>query len=118
MAKSKKAISVAVGSKSKKQVREDLIAQLKAMGADVLVFKDLIDRYMFYRDLEIKMQRDIANRGLEFEARSATGTIYMKENPSVKNAVIYNCSASQSLTSSALTQRLSSRTRKMMSFDA
>ena len=90
MAKSKKAISVAVGSKSKKQVREDLIAQLKAMGADVLVFKDLIDRYMFYRDLEIKMQRDIANRGLEFEARSATGTIYMKENPSVKNAVIYN----------------------------
>ena len=90
MAKSKKAISVAIGSKSKTQVREELITQLKAMGADVLVFKDLIDRYMFYRDLEIKMQRDIANRGLEFEARSATGKIYMKENPSVKNAVIYN----------------------------
>ena len=90
MAKSKKAINVAVGSKSKKQVREDLIAQLKAMGADVLVFKDLIDRYMFYRDLEIKMQKDIANRGLEFEARSATGKIYMKENHSVKTAVIYN----------------------------
>lgn len=90
MAKSKKAISVAVVSKNKKQVREDLVAQLRAMGADVLAFKDLIDRYMFYRDMEIKLQKDIANRGLEFEAKSATGKIYMKENPSVKNAVMYN----------------------------
>lgn len=90
MAKSKKAINVAVVSKSKKQVREDLVAQLRAMGADVLAFKDLIDRYMFYRDMEIKLQKDIANRGFEFEATSATGKIYMKDNPSVKNAVIYN----------------------------
>ncbi|MDO4893761.1 MAG: hypothetical protein Q3989_10715 [Eubacteriales bacterium] len=90
MAKSKKAINVAVVSKSKKQVREDLVAQLRAMGADVLAFKDLIDRYMFYRDMEIKLQKDIANRGLEFETISATGKIYMKENPSVQNAVLYN----------------------------
>lgn len=90
MAKSKKAINVAVGSKSKKKVRDDLIAQLRAMGADVLAFKDLIDRYMFYRDMEIKLQKDVANRGFEFEATSATGKIYMKDNPSVKNAVIYN----------------------------
>lgn len=90
MAKKKKAINVAVTKKSKKEVREDLIAQLKSMGADIVLFKDLIERYMFYRDLEIKMQKDIVEKGLEYEAVSATGKIYMKENPSVKNAVLYN----------------------------
>ena len=90
MAKKTKAINVTVKAKSKKKVRDDLVAQLKSMGADILLFKDLIDRAMFYRDMEIKMQKDIAERGFEFEAVSATGKEYMKENPSVKNAVMYN----------------------------
>ena len=72
------------------RIREDLIAQLRAKGADVLIFTDLIERYVFYRRLEIEMQRDIAARGLTYTAVSAHGNEYTKDNPSIKNAVMYN----------------------------
>lgn len=88
--KKTKALKIAIKPKPKKKVRDDLINQLRAKGADVLIFEDLIDRYMFYRDLEIEMHRDIAERGLEYPAVSATGKDYVKENPSVKQAVLYN----------------------------
>lgn len=88
--KKTKALKIAIKPKPKKKVRDDLINQLRAKGADVLIFEDLIDRYMFYRDLEIEMHRDIAERGLEYPAVSATGKNYVKENPSVKQAVLYN----------------------------
>ena len=64
--KKEKKIRIAIKPKSKRKVREDLINQLKAKGADVLIFVDLIDRYMFYRDLEIEMHKNIAEKGLEF----------------------------------------------------
>lgn len=88
--KKTKALKIAIKPKPKKKVREDIINQLRAKGADVLIFEDLIDRFMFYRDLEIEMHRDIAERGLEYPAVSATGKNYVKENPSVKQAVLYN----------------------------
>lgn len=75
---------------SDEEIRKDLVAQLKAKGADVLVFTDLIDRYVFYRHMEIEMQRDIAERGLTYTATSAHGNEYTKDNPSIKNAVMYN----------------------------
>jgi hypothetical protein len=71
-------------------IRKDLVDQLRAKGADVLVFTDLIDRYVFYRRMEIEMQRDIAERGLTYTAMSAHGNEYTKDNPSIKNAVMYN----------------------------
>ena len=40
--------------------------------------------------LERKMQADIRQNGLTYKAISATGKEYMKDNPSVKNAVMYN----------------------------
>lgn len=88
--KKEKKIRIAIKPKSKRKVREDLINQLKAKGADVLIFVDLIDRYMFYRDLEIEMHKNIAEKGLEYPTVSATGKNYVKENPSVKQAVLYN----------------------------
>lgn len=88
--KKTKALKIAIKPKPKKKVREDIINQLRAKDADVLIFEDLIDRFMFYRDLEIEMHRDIAERGLEYPAVSATGKNYVKENPSVKQAVLYN----------------------------
>ena len=36
------------------------------------------------------MQRDIAERGLCYPSVSATGKEYVKDNPSVKGAVMYN----------------------------
>jgi hypothetical protein len=75
---------------SQKRVRESLIKQLEAKGAKVDCFLDLVESYMFYTKKEREMQKDINARGLSFEATSSTGKAYMKDNPSIKNAVMYN----------------------------
>ncbi len=81
---------VKVTKMTDKKVRDDLILQLKAKYADINVFIDLIDRYMFFRSLELEMQRDIKERGLSYPSVSSTGKEYQKDNPSVKNAIMYN----------------------------
>ena len=83
-------LDISITAMEPEEIKNDLIAQLKAKGADVAVFEDLIDRYLFYRELEIEMQRDIAERGLCYPSVSATGKEYVKDNPSVKGAVMYN----------------------------
>lgn len=75
---------------SQKRVRESLIKQLEAKGAKVDCFLDLVESYMFYTKKEREMQKDINDRGLSFLATSSTGKEYMKDNPSIKNAVMYN----------------------------
>lgn len=72
------------------QVRASLEAQLRDRGADVAVYQAQLDSYMFYFAQEKKMQADIKHRGLEVEAVSAQGKEYIKENPSVKMAAMYN----------------------------
>lgn len=75
---------------SYKALKENLIEQLRNKGADVDCFLDLIDSYMFYTKKERQMQADINKNGLSYPAKSATGKDYIKDNPSVKNAIIYN----------------------------
>lgn len=72
------------------EVRESLEAQLRERGADVAVFQSQIDSYMFFHAQERAMQRDIKHRGFEIEGISAQGKPYVKENPSVKAAALYN----------------------------
>lgn len=71
-------------------IKDSLIDQLVKKGADVDCFRDQIDSYIFYTQMERKMQTDIRKNGLSYKAISATGKEYMKDNPSVKNAVMYN----------------------------
>ena len=73
-----------------KKIRESLIKQLKDKGANVEHFTSLIDDYMWYWKQEKEMQKDIKRRGFTFTAISASGNEYDKENPSVKNALMYN----------------------------
>lgn len=75
---------------TQKQIRESLINQLQTKGADVDLFLGLIEDYLFFNAQEKKMQADIKKRGFSIDAISAQGKPYTKENPSVKNAVIYN----------------------------
>ena len=83
-------IKVNIAKASDAKIRRDLLDQLKAKGADVLIFRDLIDRYIYFRRLEIEMQRDVSERGLSFLSVSSTGKEYVKDNPSIKNAIMYN----------------------------
>lgn len=72
------------------KVRKSLIDQLEAKNAKVDCFVDLIDSYIYYTKKEREMQADIDERGLFFDAVSSAGKEYVKDNPSIKNAVIYN----------------------------
>jgi hypothetical protein len=72
------------------QIKESLIKQLQAKGANIEHFNSLVDDYIWYWKQEKKMQKDIKDRGFSFETTSANGYEITKENPSVKNAIAYN----------------------------
>lgn len=73
-----------------KKIKESLILQLKNRGADVEHFLALIDDYIWYYNQEKAMQKDIKIKGMSYKSISASGKEYEKENPSIKNAVMYN----------------------------
>ena len=72
------------------KIKESLIEQLTLKGADIDVYRDLIESYIFYTKLERQMQADIKKNGLSYKAISSTGKEYTKDNPSVKNSIMYN----------------------------
>lgn len=72
------------------KIKDSLIQQLEAKEADIDLFHDLIDDYIFFCKQERKMQSDIRKKGITYTAMSAHGKEYERENPSLKLAVIYN----------------------------
>lgn len=64
--------------------------QLEKKGANIDHFSSLIDDYIWYYNQEKAMQKDIKQRGRTYMTISAAGKEYEKDNPSVKNAVLYN----------------------------
>ena len=72
------------------EVKESLIKQLQAKGADVKLYRALIDDYMWFYQQFHQMQTDIRKRGRTYTAVSAAGKDYEKDNPSVKNALLYS----------------------------
>lgn len=75
---------------SAKQIKESLLEQLRAKGADVGLYRSLIDDYCWLWKQEREMQKDIKERGRTYSSLSAAGKEYEKENPSVKNALLYS----------------------------
>lgn len=71
-------------------IRASLTEQLQAKGADIPLFMDYIDKYMFYDSQERKMMADIRHRGIMVKAISAQGKEYERDNPSIKLAALYN----------------------------
>ena len=77
-------------SKEGKKIKESLMQQLKEKNADVEHFISLVDDYVWYYEQEKAMQDDIKKRGLSYKTISSQGKEYLKDNPSIKNAVMYN----------------------------
>ena len=73
-----------------KTIKESLLAQLKSMHADVSHFESLVDDYVWCWKQEQSMQKDVDKNGRTFKAWSASGAEYDKDNPSVKNVLLYN----------------------------
>jgi Phage terminase, small subunit. len=72
------------------EVKNSLIKQLQVKGADVTLYRALIDDYMWFFQQFHQMQTDIRKQGRTYTATSAAGKDYEKDNPSVKNALLYS----------------------------
>lgn len=72
------------------KIKKSLLEQLKIKSADVDLYRSLIDDYCWLWKQEREMQNDIKTRGRTYTAASAAGKDYEKDNPSVKNALLYN----------------------------
>jgi P27 family predicted phage terminase small subunit len=51
---------------------------------------DIIEQYIFLYKQIREMKKCIREKGREYEAVSAAGKQYLKENPAVKDLIIYN----------------------------
>lgn len=71
-------------------VRQSLVEQLKTKGADVALYRDLINQYIWFRRQLAAMRTDISKKGRVYTTISAQGKKYEKNNPSVKDALMYS----------------------------
>lgn len=71
-------------------IRDSLMEQLQAKGADVAHFRSLIEDYVWMDEQLQAMKEDIKERGTRCLTLSASGKPYEKENPAVKDAVMYS----------------------------
>lgn len=75
---------------AKKQVKDSLLAQLKAKGATADYFTDLVNDYMTLWGVKDQLSTDIKERGVKFKDNSAAGNEMWKNNPSNKELVMVN----------------------------
>lgn len=66
------------------EIRLSMIEQLKSNGADIPVFAELIESYLWLTDFERELRADIRKNGRLITLRSAAGQEYQKENPAIK----------------------------------
>ena len=71
-------------------IKKSLISQLENNGANVDHFIGLVEDYVWFCEQEKEMQKDIKERGQFFKTLSSSGNPIIKENPSIKNAKMYN----------------------------
>ncbi|MCM1026515.1 MAG: P27 family phage terminase small subunit [Roseburia sp.] len=71
-------------------IKKGLINQLEKKGAKTAHFLSLVEDYMFLHGQVQKMKTSIRQKGMEYEAVSAAGKTYQKENPAAKNIILYN----------------------------
>lgn len=68
---------------TKRQIKEDLIFQLKAQGKEDSYFLDLIDKYLDHFDTVKQLRKDVKKRGVLVEVTSGNGFTTMKHNESI-----------------------------------
>ncbi len=77
-------------SEHKKRLRDALMSQLIAIGADIEHYIDIVEDYLQFWDIKRKLQSDIRKRGVSYRDVSSTGVEMYKNNPSVKELVMVN----------------------------
>lgn len=77
-------------SKDYRNIRNDLIEQLKRRGALIPVFVNLIDDYMALYELQQLLIADIAQNGIRIRYDNGGGQCGEKDNPSIQQRVRVN----------------------------
>ena len=72
------------------KIEKSLIEQLQNKGADTEHFRALVKDYVWMDGQVRKMKQSIRKEGILVEAVSAAGKKYKKENPAVKNVILYS----------------------------
>lgn len=72
------------------KIEKSLVDQLRGKGADVEHFRQLIKDYIWMHKMVQSMKKSIQVDGEMIQATSASGKEYMKENPAVKNVILYS----------------------------
>lgn len=73
-----------------KRIKEELIKQLEEKGSNVECSLGLIEDYIWMFNQVKEMKKDIKINGIRIKSRSASGYETEKDNPSIKNIVMYN----------------------------
>lgn len=73
-----------------KKIKDSMIEQLRKRGADIPVYLELVDKYIGLTEQMIDMEKNIKKKGRTYEAISAAGKVYEKDNPDVKNILAYH----------------------------
>lgn len=66
-------------------LRESLYKQLEDTGAKVDHYVDLVEDYLKFRRLKIKLMADIKKRGATYQERNSAHEMVWKNNPAVKD---------------------------------
>lgn len=72
------------------KVEQSLMKQLEEKGANVEHFRSLIKDYVWMNGQLKKMKKSIRDDGDTIPSISASGKEYEKENPAIKNAILYS----------------------------
>ncbi len=70
--------------KKKATIKNSLETQLKALGADVPHFQDLINTYITLWGIKKQLELDIEKRGIRYDEKMSTGLTKSVINPAIK----------------------------------
>lgn len=71
-------------------LRESLYKQLEDAGAKVDHYVDLVEDYLKFRRLKVKLLADIKKRGATYQEETSTHVLVWKSNPAVKELAAVN----------------------------
>lgn len=90
MARTKKSKIEEVESDLIITIRNDLLAQLEEQQKFGKHFKDMVEDYIYFVKLKIKLQEDINKKGIRYRTKSGNGFSSEKPNESVPNLIKIN----------------------------
>lgn len=79
-----------MANSKKKEIKENLILQLKLANKTEAYFQDMIDDYMRLYDLKNKLFKDIKKRGEVIEGTNGNGFKVMRQNESIQSVLKVN----------------------------